>query len=257
MIRIRSSQDPDNDSNWAASHQHYWQAIAPIYDKLYRDPWSASEDSEVATMVRRLVSDQSTVVDLGCGTGLGCRLLDPGQTQVGYVGVDISAEMLYQFDCANENATLVEKDALEFLHSCPNAATDSIICLNGSMSLFPNPDAVVREVYRVIRPGGVCLLSFLNRLAIPELSRNLGRRRFLYPTRHAPRALGAAPAKAFSHRELGSLASEVFGDSWRLWGLSTLAGWFEQPVAWNLDRAITSRFPYFAHTLYLEASRQW
>lgn len=99
------------------------------------------------------------VVDLGCGPGesaFGMIDLVPG---IEVVGVDVSATMIAiaglrrRFDRAGPSTTFVRADAmhLPFDDASFDAAT-------GHSFLYLVPDAarVMREVARVLRPGGRC-----------------------------------------------------------------------------------------------------
>ena len=97
------------------------------------------------------------VLDLGSGSGLDCFL---AAQQVGaegrVVGLDMSDDMLA---LARRNVAKVEATNVEFhkgeLESMPlpDAAFDAIIS-NCVINLSPDKDAVFRESFRVLKPGG-------------------------------------------------------------------------------------------------------
>lgn len=97
------------------------------------------------------------VVDLGCGGGLDVFLaaskVGPGGKAV---GIDMTPEML---DRARRNATLQGLTNVEFHQSTidrlplPDASADVIIS-NCVINLSADKDQVLREAFRVLKPGG-------------------------------------------------------------------------------------------------------
>lgn len=98
-----------------------------------------------------------TLLDLGCGAGLDlCLYADRiGPTGKLY-GLDLSQQML---DKASENLRQADIQNVEWLHASadaiplPDSSVD-VVTANGIYNLSPNKDAVMREVARVLRPGG-------------------------------------------------------------------------------------------------------
>ncbi len=96
------------------------------------------------------------VLDLACGTGVVAR---PAAAKVGetgqVTGLDINAGML-----AAASAMLPESGAaINWVEgsatamSLPNASFDVILCQQG-LQFFPDKDAALREMLRVLVPGG-------------------------------------------------------------------------------------------------------
>lgn len=96
------------------------------------------------------------LLDLGCGTGEMIRLLREKHPQMMLWGLDLSPEMIRR---AKEkqipHADFCVGDA-EFL-PYPDQSFDVVLCMQ-SFHHYPNPEAVLEEVYRVLRPGGRFLL---------------------------------------------------------------------------------------------------
>ena len=92
------------------------------------------------------------VLDLGCGTGHSFHLLAPRET----VGVDVDPDSL-----AGQDRETVVADMRELPFE--DASFDSVIAAH-SVEHVPDPDAVLAEAARVLRPDGTALVTTPNRL---------------------------------------------------------------------------------------------
>ncbi len=96
--------------------------------------------------LRRLApAREERVLDLGCGTGRAL-LLVPGA-----VGADMSVEMLRS--APPGRAACARAEALPFR----TATFDAALCTN-SFHHYPDPLSTLREIRRVLRPGGRAVL---------------------------------------------------------------------------------------------------
>jgi ubiquinone/menaquinone biosynthesis C-methylase UbiE len=100
------------------------------------------------------------VLDVACGTGVVTRLAASAVGPTGHVtGLDINAAMLAvarSLPPSGASITWVEGDvvAMDF----PDASFDVILCQQG-LQFFPDPGAALREMHRVLVPGGRMVLS--------------------------------------------------------------------------------------------------
>lgn len=92
------------------------------------------------------------VLDLGCGVGHSYARLAPRRT----VGVDVDAGALEGQD---RETHVADMRALPF----PAAAFDSVLSVQ-SIEHVPDPERVLAEAVRVLRPGGVAVFVTPNRL---------------------------------------------------------------------------------------------
>lgn len=103
------------------------------------------------------------VLEIGPGSGTHLDKLFEKAANLTYSGVDISELMVTE--AAKNNAALVESGAARFCHSngehldFESAAFDKIFTVN-TLYFWVDPVAYARELWRVLKPGGVFCLCF-------------------------------------------------------------------------------------------------
>jgi SAM-dependent methyltransferase len=116
-----------------------------------------------ATAVPRLlrharVPAGASVLDVACGTGVVA--LGAARNGARVVGVDLTPELIAR---AKENASLMKLEA-EFIEGdaealpLPDARFDFVLSQFGHM-FAPRPDVAVKEMLRVLKPGGTIAFS--------------------------------------------------------------------------------------------------
>lgn len=97
------------------------------------------------------------VIDLGSGAGNDCFIARHETGETGKViGIDFTPAMIAK---AQENADKLGFNNVEFrqgdIENMPVAGnTADVIVSNCVLNLVPNKDAVIKEIYRVLKPGG-------------------------------------------------------------------------------------------------------
>ena len=132
--------------------------LAPLYDFVIERPLAGVRARSIARLP--VVGGLDIFID-GIGTGLDLPLLPPGNR---YVGLDLTGAMLAR---AAERAkpsciNLVQGDSQQLpFHD----ASFDVAVLHLILAIVPNPAAALREVERVLKPGGRVLVldKFLRR----------------------------------------------------------------------------------------------
>lgn len=136
-----------------------YDRLAPNYDKLHRR-WlrHAGGEAQAAleAAVRALAMSDTTLLDAGCGTGILARaLIAEGMSPAGMTLLDPSDAMLTR--CADIPAAKV-KGRLESL-PFEDKEFDIVTCA-WALETVPLQNLALRELCRVVRPGGVLCLTF-------------------------------------------------------------------------------------------------
>lgn len=122
----------------------------------------------------RTLGDGSVVLDVACGAGLALRWLDPARA-VRYIGVDSSPAMLVR--AASEAQRRGYRDVV--LHRADAAdmplaaATADIGLVFNALHCVPQPQAVLAEMVRCLKPGAPVVGSMLVRDAVTRADRLL------------------------------------------------------------------------------------
>jgi ubiquinone/menaquinone biosynthesis C-methylase UbiE len=103
------------------------------------------------------------VLEIGFGPGIGIQVLAERSPAAHVTGIDLSPEMLDQAAARNANAVRdgrvdLERGSAESL-PFPDESFDKAFAIN-SMQVWPDAVSGLREVRRVLKPGGKIVLGF-------------------------------------------------------------------------------------------------
>lgn len=243
-----------------------YDSMAETYDDIDSHPFYAGQYVAYADdLARRAAVWRGRVLDLGCGTGIHTRELAARADYA--VGIDVSRSLVRKaaekLTGRRGTALVADATALPFRA----AAFDAVQSYGEPLSHIADYEAVVRELSRVTRPGGVAVLSIDNewnaRLALRPrrllkaiATRGGSVRDWTYEDDAGrPRRL---KLRTFTHREIRRLLERhgfTVGDSVGIHVLTLLAPVrAESPMAgWRasafralhrLDRRVSDRWPF-------------
>ncbi|HEX3177190.1 MAG TPA: methyltransferase domain-containing protein [Methylomirabilota bacterium] len=131
-----------------------YELLAPVYDFIFDWIFAPGRTAAVSQLA---LAPNDTVLEVGIGTGLNLPLYPP-LTRL--TGIDLSSEMLDKAvervqNLAMPNVTLKVMDAtsLDFEDNEFDKALATY-----TISAVPDPVAVLREMRRVVKPGGTLVL---------------------------------------------------------------------------------------------------
>jgi ubiquinone/menaquinone biosynthesis C-methylase UbiE len=237
-------------SGWNEQQREYWSSLATRYDSFYRSRWSQLENDWVRRRLQHYASSQPTsVLDLGCGTGLGAELLSDYLRLDGYVGVDISPSM------ANLTATrfgvATHVGPMEDLRWVVSDTIDLVICLFSAASFCPDPKLLLTEIHRVLRPGGRAYISVLGR------SWTRRERVFRFQTRGSSRSEPTTYAYRYSPSHVRSIVEGSSLVVSSVSGMNTFSGVLEFPVLWRTGAVIARMVPNSSHLIEIECTKPY
>ena len=102
-----------------------------------------------------------TSLDLACGTGILCRILQENGIQAR--GMDFSAGMI---DIARENTPDIPYDVADMITYRPEVQFDLVTCTGDALNHIPvlsDVEKIFQNVYTYTAPGGYFIFDILNR----------------------------------------------------------------------------------------------
>lgn len=123
--------------------------VAAEYDNTFLRPIDLAENKAVFDYYNTFAFDESSVIDIGCGTGFYLEHRHP----LTYTGIDISNEMLL---AATKKfpARRFTVLSMENMRCLKSNRFSLAVSLFGSFSYCLNPHAALQEIQAVLIPGG-------------------------------------------------------------------------------------------------------
>jgi ubiquinone/menaquinone biosynthesis C-methylase UbiE len=131
----------------------FYDRVSPFYELLFTD--HLSHIRTMAAVMSEEFPDRIKVLDIACGTGALSRRLEGQGFCV--TGLDFSFQSLRRLNQATHTIRSVQADAAALPLGA--ASFDVVTCM-GAWRHFPDPQRVLHEICRVLRPDGVFFVGY-------------------------------------------------------------------------------------------------
>jgi SAM-dependent methyltransferase len=142
---------PDAQANYDPAY------FAPLFAAEDRHFWFRARNCAIAALVRQVTAPLAAgyrVLEVGCGTGNVLRMLEELSPPGAVVGMDFLADGL-RFARRRVRCALVQGD----LHMPPFRAPFDVIGLFDVLEHFADDRLVLRDLHRMLAPGGALLIT--------------------------------------------------------------------------------------------------
>lgn len=138
-----------------------WTLYARVYDVINKNiPYLEMLDELFGQLKLGELSEASLILDAGCGTGnMETRILK-ANIKTSIIGVDASPEMLDRARAKfrNDQQIQFQKTDLNQRLSFGSETFDRVVAIN-SLYALKDPEFTLREMYRVLKPGGILVFA--------------------------------------------------------------------------------------------------
>lgn len=137
--------------------KNHFDNQAKIYDETNTALYSKYPKISCKDVAQRLKNiEYQSLLDIGCGTGYLIDLLQKQKNAL-YCGLDLSPEMLKMARKKLPESVYLTEGSSDKLPYEDNSF-DIVTCIQ-SFHHYPNPEKAMAEAYRVLKKGGLYILS--------------------------------------------------------------------------------------------------
>lgn len=158
------------------SSEQYWRKRFRRYAEKYEreshiSGWSDHGLSRRVTTFERVLDSthlpsDPLILDLGCGAGTYCRFLRKKGFRI--VGLDYSLPILKRAQKLQGDEEIQFLNGEAYNLPLSNQSVDIVVCI-GVLQTLTDEKRAIKEINRILRPGGICFLDGINALGLNEL----------------------------------------------------------------------------------------
>lgn len=151
--------------------QEHYDHIAAEYEAHYSDKWSGEYRRRFIyePMFEGLSLSGMNVLDAMCGSGQTTEYLLAHGASV--TGLDISNEVVETFRTRWRDAKVVTRSLLD--SGLPDGAFDCVAVVGGLHHIHPSVKQAMREIHRVLKPGGYLCFMEPHSGSLPDIVRRV------------------------------------------------------------------------------------
>lgn len=143
--------------NYIELSKKHFDNQAEIYDETNTAYYSKYPKISCKDVARRLRNTEyQSLLDIGCGTGYLIDILQKQKNAL-YCGLDLSPEMLKMAKQKLPQSVYLTEGSADSLPYEDNSF-DVVTCIQ-SFHHYPKPEKSMSEAYRVLKPGGLYIIS--------------------------------------------------------------------------------------------------
>lgn len=143
--------------NYIELSKKHFDNQAKIYDETNTAYYSKYPKISCKDVAQRLGhTEYQSLLDIGCGTGYLIDMLQKQKSAL-YCGLDLSPEMLKMAKKKLSESVFLTEGSSDDLPYDDNSF-DIVTCIQ-SFHHYPNPEKAMAEAYRVLKPGGLYIIS--------------------------------------------------------------------------------------------------
>lgn len=231
--RITKHSDDEHDNYWATKDEAKQEILKASYDKRdATDIYATSRDFHLRELeiqaIKENIEEKGSILDLGCGNGYTLISLAEDLENWEMVGVDFAENLIegareiakQRKDKLRSNPHFLVGDAIDFLKKASSDSYDYIISERFILNLPSKAvqEEVIREIYRVLKPGGrylMCEASEDGFNTLNDLRKKVGLDLIPATSKDNLSALRLKDQefKEFASKELGFIINEKIGFS--------------------------------------------
>nr|NQU89951.1 class I SAM-dependent methyltransferase [Bacteroidota bacterium] len=151
----------------------YQHNFSNLHPELYNISERKQKAKKIISVLEEFCSDSlgnMSLLDIGSSTGIITHYLSKEFKKTTGIDIDVSAVQYANKEFKNESLNFSVGDAMSL--SFPDSIFDVVICAHVHEHV-PDSKRLMDEVYRVLKPGGVCFFSAGNRLVVVEAHHHL------------------------------------------------------------------------------------
>ena len=138
----------------------YSDVFCKVYNEFGWNYYPEAFGEQLLQWLSRRELHPKTAMDLGCGTGILCRILRENGIEA--AGMDFSSGMI---DIARAENPGIPFDVADMITYRPERQFDLVTCTGDALNHIPEPDDLARifeNVHAYLAPGGYFIFDILN-----------------------------------------------------------------------------------------------
>lgn len=157
LVEWLSNGDSQAYSSSEVDIKEFFDEVAPEWEEISKNYYNESIKNKLLNL--QILKKDMTIMDLGAGDGYLSRAVAKFVKKV--IAVDISGKMLKELKKKARDNGIKNIETLESDGQDVPIEKETVDCLCANMYLhhIENPDTAIKEMYRVLKPGGKIYIS--------------------------------------------------------------------------------------------------